>query len=111
MPLITSVPAVAIGARWLVIGTLLIVADLLADAFGAAGQAHLSRSWRLTFNLVLWLALVPWVAATLVGYASGGVEIETPLVIPLLVILAIPLVHLLVSLVRTMRAGVVTAPA
>lgn len=54
--------------------------------------------------LVLWLAVVPMVAFQAFALASGGAQIETPLVIPLLMILSIPLITLCLALSRTARA-------
>ena len=103
-------------ASWLgtaaLIGTVLL-ADLLAKAF-AAGEPELSRNWRLTHNLVLWLGLAPLLvvqAVLLVAEAlsSGGFRIETPLVIPIILVLAIPLIYLLITLSRTTRLPVAAA--
>lgn len=92
----------------------LVIANLLARAL-ATSEPALSEAWRLTRTLVLWLGIVPLVVFQAIGFASGGVQIETPLAIPLLVILVIPLIYLLVSLSRTARvpapwAGPIRAP-
>lgn len=84
------------------IGTVLL-ADVLAKAL-AADEHALSETWRMTYHLVLWLAVVPMVAFQALALASGGAQIETPLVIPLLMILSIPLITLCLALSRTARA-------
>lgn len=89
------------------IGTVLL-ADVLAKAL-AADEPALSATWRMTYRLVLWLGVVPLLLLNAIGLASGGLRIETPLVLALLVIMAVPLVYLLVALSRTTRLPAVAA--
>ena len=81
------------------IGTI-VLARLLAEAFRSTEPA-LAAQWRLAYQLTLWLALVPFVAGVLLGRVTGGVQLESPLAIVLVVILAVPLVFVLQALWRT----------
>lgn len=78
----------------------LLLARLLAGVLSPA-EASLAASWRLTSVLVLWLGLVPWLVGTVVGYVVGPVRMETPLVIPILIVVSIPYISLVISLFRT----------
>jgi hypothetical protein len=85
------------------IGTI-VLARLLAEALGRSEPALASR-WRLAFQLTIWLALVPFVAGVLIGQMAKGVTIESPVVLLLVGVLAIPLVAALHALWRTAYAS------
>lgn len=89
------------------IGTI-VLARLLAEALRATEPALASR-WQLAYRLTVWLALVPFVAAALLGWMTGGVQLESPLAIVLVVILAVPLVVVLQALWRTRELPVAEA--
>jgi len=79
-----------------------LLADLLARSL-TAGDHALSDTWRMTYHLVLWLGVVPMLVLNAIALVSGPMRIETPLVLVLLVIMAVPLIYLLVALWRTTR--------
>ena len=81
------------------IGTI-VLARLLSEAFGGTAPG-LAGDWRITFHLAIWLALVPFVVGVMLGRVADGVNIESPIMLVLLVILAIPLVAVLRALWRT----------
>jgi hypothetical protein len=87
-----------------------VLADLLARVL-ASSEPALARTWRIATWLTLGLGLVPLVGGIVLGRMSDGVQIETPLVVPLLAILAIPLIWVLVALWRTMQVPPAAAPA
>ena len=84
------------------IGTM-VLARLLADALMRSEPALATR-WHSCFRLLLWLALVPFVAAFMVGLAAPGASIQSPVVVLLVVVVALPLVSTLVALWRTAAA-------
>jgi hypothetical protein len=81
------------------LGTI-VLARLLADALGRR-EPVLAAQWHTGFRLLIWLALVPFVAAFMVGMAAPGASIQSPVVIVLIVVVAIPLVWTLRALWRT----------
>ena len=81
------------------LGTI-VLARLLSDALERR-EPVLAVRWHTCFRLLIWLALVPFVAAFMVGLAAPGTSIQSPVVILLIVVLAIPLVSTLVALWRT----------
>ncbi len=90
---------VALLALAQLVGTI-VLARLLADAL-ARSEPELSRRWHTCFQLLIWLSLVPYVGGVLLGRAAPGTSVESPLVLVLLAVLAIPLVFTLVALWRT----------
>ncbi len=91
------------------IGTI-VLARLLADAF-ARTEPELGSTWHTGFHLLIWLALVPFVAGVLVGRVAEGGTFESPLAILLLGVLAIPLVATLHALWRTAQPSTASNPA
>ena len=81
------------------VGTI-VLARLLSEAFRETEPA-LAATWRTAFQLAIWLALVPVVIGYALGALAAGATFESPLVILVLVILAIPLVAVLQALWRT----------
>ena len=81
------------------IGTI-VLARLLAEAFRGT-EPELAALWRMAYQLAIWLALVPFVAGVMLGRMGGGGQVESPLAIVLVVILAVPLVVVLRALWRT----------
>ena len=84
------------------IGTI-VLARLLWEAFRAT-EPVLAAQWRMAYQLALWLALVPFVAGVLLGRMGGGGQVQSPLAIVLVVILAVPLIVVLQALWRTREA-------
>ena len=91
------------------IGTI-VLARLLADAF-ARTEPALGATWHTCFHLLIWLALVPFVAGVLIGRVSDGGTFESPLAILLLGVLAIPLIVTLHALWRTAQGSTASSPA
>jgi hypothetical protein len=90
----------------------MVLANLLARAF-ASTERELSATWGLTCRLILWLGVVPVLIVGAISLFNRGVHIETALVIPLLLVLAVPLIYLLMALSRTMKvpaAGTTVPP-
>ena len=81
------------------VGTI-VLARLLSEAFREAEPA-LAATWRTAFQLTIWLALLPVIVGYAIGALATGATFESPLVILLLVVLAIPLVAVLRALWRT----------
>ncbi len=83
-----------------------LVRRLLAES-----EPVLAATWRTTEQLILWLGIVPLAVSVLIGSAAGDVQVETPLAIIFVIILAAPLVALLVALWRTAQAPATPAPS
>jgi hypothetical protein len=64
-------------------------------------EPELAGRWHMTERLILWLGVVVATIGVLVTLAAVNIQIETPFVLVLAVILAIPLGALLVALWRT----------
>ena len=82
-------------------------AYVLAGLMGrllAEREPELANRWHLTERLILWLGVVVATLGVLITLAEVNVQIETPFVLVLVVILAIPLGALLVALWRTAGA-------
>ena len=77
----------------------LVLSWLLSRALSST-EPVLAGRWRLTAWLILWLGIVAVTAVILLG-RSGTIQVETPLAIVLVAILAVPFVSLVVSLWRT----------
>ena len=83
----------------------IVVARLLADAF-TASEPSLAATWNVTFQLIAFFGLVPFMAGIALGaFASGttNLTIESPIALLLVVVLFIPLIALLRALWRTSR--------
>lgn len=108
----TMTPATgAVGLLGLaqLIGTI-VLARLLADAF-ARTEPALGSTWHTCFHLLIWLALVPFIAGVLLARAAEGGTFQSPLAMLLLVVLAIPLIATLHALWRTSQPLVAAEPA
>ena len=77
----------------------LVLSWLLSRALSST-EPVLAGRWRLTAWMILWLGIVAVTAVILLG-RSGTIQVETPLAIVLVAILAVPFVSLVVSLWRT----------
>jgi hypothetical protein len=84
-----------------VIGTA-VLAWLLGRAL-AASEPDLAAAWRTEFQLLIWLAILPYVALQLLGTGTA-VRLEVSFLLLLLLLMVIPFVYLLVVLSRTSRA-------
>ena len=82
-----------------------VLAGLMARLL-AERELDLAGRWRMAERLILWLGVVVAMVGVLVTLAAVNIQIETPFVLLLVVILAIPLGALLVALWRTAGAPV-----
>ena len=80
-----------------------VLAGLMARLL-AEREPELAGRWRMTERLILWLGVVVATLGVLITLAAVNIQIETPFVLVLVVILAIPLGALLVALWRTAGA-------
>ena len=81
------------------VGTI-VLARILSEAFRGTEPA-LAATWRTALQLMIWLALVPVLIGYALGALAGGATFESPLVVIVLVVLAIPLIAVLQALWRT----------
>jgi hypothetical protein len=104
---LTDVPAIVAISQPL--GALVLaglVRRLLAEP-----EPALAATWRTTEQLILWLGIVPLAVSVLIGSAAGGVQVQTPLAIIVVILLAVPLVALLIALWRTARGPEAAVPS
>ena len=85
-----------------------VLANLLARALRAS-EPELAGEWWTTYQLVIALGLVPYLAGVALGLTGESVTIESPLALLLAVILAAPLIQLLMTLSRTRIVPAVAA--
>lgn len=81
------------------LGTI-VLARLLSEALRDPEPA-LAATWRMAYQLTVWLALAPYLGMVLSGLMSRGAQVQSPVVILLVAIAAIPLVVVLQALWRT----------
>lgn len=79
-----------------------LTARLLAGAFAAEDDDMLAAQWSASERLILWLGIVPIVGLSIIGRLLGPADGDLdPVGIVIILLAALPLLHLLVSLYRT----------
>lgn len=79
-----------------------LTARLLAAAFAARGDDLLAAQWSASERLILWLGIIPLVSLSTIGWMlSPGSADLGGIGIMIIVLAALPLLHLLISLYGT----------
>jgi hypothetical protein len=79
-----------------------LTARLLAAALAAEGDDLMAAQWSASERLVIWLGIVPLVSLSIVGWMLSPGSADLGGIGSMIIVLAaLPLLHLLVSLYRT----------
>jgi hypothetical protein len=93
---------VAVVLGWSNVFGAWLTARLLAAAFAAEDHDMLTAQWSASERLILWLGIVPIVGLSIIGWLVGPAETDLGAIgIVIIVLAAVPLLHLLVSFYRT----------